>query len=258
MTDHLTTALAGLRTAAPESLTQRILDAAGLTDRYVTRPSPLGILFVSFNDSGVTSVDVAADPDAFERTHLERTGRIALAAEEEPPFLATRLDRAIAEGRPGSLPLDLSSLTDFQRKVLMKAAEIPAGEVRPYGWVAKEIGNPKAVRAVGSALARNPVPVIVPCHRVVRSDGTLGRYSLGEDANKERLLEAEGLPLEGFQALAERGVRFTGTTSTRIFCHPTCEHVLRAKRENIVEFHSEEEARDAGYRPCKVCRPVAA
>ena len=181
-----------------------------------------------------------------------------MPADVEPPFLTRRLDAAIAAGKPGSLPLDLSALTEFQRAVLLKTAEIPAGEVRPYGWIAKEIGKPGAVRAVGTALARNPVPVVIPCHRVVRSDGSLGRYSLGVDANKEVLLEAEGLPLEEFRALVDRGVRFTGTTTTGIFCHPTCGHVWRTNPENLVGFGSEGEAREAGYRPCKVCRPVAA
>ena len=256
--NDLTTRLADLRTAAPEGLEDRILAATGHADRYVTRDSVLGTLFVSFNDRGVNSVDLATDAGAFERTHLERTGRVAVPADTEPPFLARRLDAAIAAGKPGSLPLDLGTLTEFQRSVLLKAAEIPAGEVRPYGWIAKEIGKPGAVRAVGSALARNPVPVIIPCHRVVRSDGSLGKYSLGEDANKEVLLEAEGLPLDEFRSLTESGVRFTGTRTTRIFCHPTCGHVWRTKPENLVGFGSEGEAREAGYRPCKVCRPVAA
>jgi O-6-methylguanine DNA methyltransferase len=256
--NDLTTRLADLRSDAPDGLEERILAATGHIDRYVTRESVLGTLFVSFNERGVSSVDLAADAPTFEREHVERTGRPAVAADTEPPFLTRRLDAAIAEGRPGSLPIDLSALTEFQRSVLLKTAEIPPGEVRPYGWIAKEIGRPGAVRAVGSALARNPVPVIIPCHRVVRSDGTLGKYSLGEDTNKEVLLEAEGLPLDEFRALTDQGVRFTGATSTKIFCHPTCGHVWRTKRENIVGFGSEDEAREAGYRPCKVCRPVAA
>jgi methylated-DNA-[protein]-cysteine S-methyltransferase len=256
--NDLTAHLADLRTEAPDGLEDRVLAATGHADRYVTRPSPLGTLFVSFNHRGVNAVDLADDSDSFERIHRERTGRAAVPADIEPPFLARRLDAAIAEGRPGSLPLDLSDLTEFQRSVLLKAAEIPSGEVRPYGWIAKEIGKPGAVRAVGSALARNPVPVIIPCHRVVRSDGSLGRYSLGEDANKEVLLEAEGLPLEEFLDLARHGVRFVGTTSTGIFCHPTCGHSLRARAENRVDFTSEQDALQAGYRPCKVCRPVAA
>ena len=66
---------------------------------------------------------------------------------------------------------------EFERAVLEKALEIPRGEVRPYSWIASEIGRPKAVRAVGSALAHNPVPLVMPCHRVVRADGMIGQYS---------------------------------------------------------------------------------
>ena len=69
--------------------------------------------------------------------------------------------------------------------------QIPMGEVRTYAWVAKKIRRPKAVRAVGTALKKNPFTIIVPCHRVVRSDGSLGEYLLGRDL-KKRLLEAEG------------------------------------------------------------------
>src|SRR5439155_456458 len=70
--------------------------------------------------------------------------------------------------------VDLSTVPDFQRRVLEAARQIPFGEARPYAWVAAQIGRPRAVRAVGTALARNPVPLIVPCHRVWRSDGGLG------------------------------------------------------------------------------------
>jgi O-6-methylguanine DNA methyltransferase len=75
---------------------------------------------------------------------------------------------------------------------LIKAREIPAGQVRPYGWIASEIGRPKAVRAVGTALGRNPVPLLIPCHRVVRTDGRVGDYAFGPPA-KRALLAAEGL-----------------------------------------------------------------
>ena len=87
---------------------------------------------------------------------------------------------------------DLSGLSPFERAVLTKTLEIPLGEVRPYGWVAREIGRPRAVRAVGSALGRNPVPVLIPCHRVVRSDGALSGYRWGV-RRKRTLLERETL-----------------------------------------------------------------
>ncbi len=86
--------------------------------------------------------------------------------------------------------MDLSIGTKFQRKVWGKVSEIPYGELRSYKWIADEIGNPNAVRAVGNAVGRNPVPPIIPCHRVIRSDGNLGGFSSGI-ALKKWLLKSE-------------------------------------------------------------------
>lgn len=81
-------------------------------------------------------------------------------------------------------------LTDFQLRVLEETLKIPLGQVRTYGWLAKQIGSPRAVRAVGSALRKNPYPLLIPCHRVVRADGDIGRYARGKEV-KRRLLEFE-------------------------------------------------------------------
>jgi O-6-methylguanine DNA methyltransferase len=80
--------------------------------------------------------------------------------------------------------------TDFEKKVWTVLRQIPSGETRTYKWVAGTIGNSSAVRAVGRALSKNPVPIVIPCHRVIESDGSLGGYSLGVDI-KRRLLEME-------------------------------------------------------------------
>jgi len=82
-------------------------------------------------------------------------------------------------------------LTKFQWKVLKVTANIPLGETRSYQWVAKRVGSPKAVRAVGQALRRNPYPLIIPCHRVIKSDGSLGGYAGGSGEKKAELLERE-------------------------------------------------------------------
>jgi len=94
-------------------------------------------------------------------------------------------------GEPTQLdyPLDISG-TDFQRRVWEAVRQIPYGQVRSYKWVASKIGNPKAARAVGTAISRNPVVLIIPCHRVIRSNGSLGKYS-DMDWLKERLLRLE-------------------------------------------------------------------
>jgi O-6-methylguanine DNA methyltransferase len=94
------------------------------------------------------------------------------------------------------VPLDLSIGTQFQRKVWRKVKEIPYGELRSYKWVARSIGRAHASRAVGNAVGRNPVAPIVPCHRVVCSDGSLGGYSSGI-AIKKRLLNLEGIVADG-------------------------------------------------------------
>ncbi len=88
-------------------------------------------------------------------------------------------------------PVDWSLLTAFQRSVYQVACAIPPGTVRSYGWVAERLGKPRAARAVGQALAANPVPLLVPCHRVVASDGSLGGFTAGI-AWKQQLLEMEG------------------------------------------------------------------
>lgn len=258
MNDRLTDDLALLRTPAPDHLLTGILGATGLADRYVRRDTVVGPVYVAFNSRGVSAVDLADSPDAFERRYAARHGRPAVPAAEPPRSIAGRLDRALAEGRPGGLALDLTGVTAFQAEVLRKTAEIPPGETRPYAWIAAEIGRPGATRAVGTALARNPVPLVVPCHRVVRSDGRLGDYSLGDRANKGRLLESEGLDPSALEHQAARGVRYVGSATTNIFCHPTCRHAKRITPRHRREFPSAAAATRSGYRPCAQCRPAVA
>jgi methylated-DNA-[protein]-cysteine S-methyltransferase len=95
-------------------------------------------------------------------------------------------------------PLDFSSATPFQKRVYETLLKIPFGEVRSYGWIAREIGNVKALRAVGHANGKNKWPLVVPCHRVVGSDGSLTGFSASGGLElKARLLRHEGVPVEG-------------------------------------------------------------
>ncbi len=254
--DELTTALGALREVAPPTVLTGTLVATGLADGFFSHPGPLGDLFVAFNPAGVSSLSLAEDAEQFQDWFHRTFERPVVAVDRPPAGLVRRLERALAEGRPGSLPLDLRSITAFQVAVLRKAAEIPRGEVRPYGWVAKEIGRPGAVRAVGTALARNPVPLVVPCHRVIRHDGTLGRYSLG-DARKRDLLQMEGVDTDQLEADAAAGRRLTGSDTTRIFCHPSCRNARRVTERHRVWFSDRQAAEQAGYRGCRVCRPAA-
>lgn len=181
---------------------------------------------------------------------LIRPGRVERPATAAARRLADRAREELVEYLGGkraffSVPVDLSNVPDFQRRVLEAARRIPFGEARPYAWVAERIGNPRAVRAVGTALGRNPVPLIVPCHRVWRSDGGPGGYLFGVGV-KSRLL-----------ALERTTPVLEGCTSTRIVCRVGCIHGRHMRSENRVVFASVEDARSVGYRPCKVCKPAA-
>jgi methylated-DNA-[protein]-cysteine S-methyltransferase len=180
----------------------------------------------------------------------------AAERDEAPPPALERGVRNHLAGRKRFTAVDLSWLPDFQRRVLEKTAEIPRGEVRPYSWVAREIGMPGAVRAVGTALGHNPIPFIIPCHRVVRADGTIGEYSGGGPAMKERVLLMEGVPLDEIRGRLRRGERYVGCKSTNIVCFPSCRTGRRMLPKNAVPFRSIAEAAASGYRPCKVCRPA--
>ena len=117
---------------------------------------------------------------------------------EPPPAIATAIDRlkSALAGEPASLAevaLDLDRIPEFDGRVYQSARTIPSGRVRTYGEIAAEVGVPGAAREVGAALARNPFPLIVPCHRVVAAGGKLGGFSAAGGAiTKRRLLEIEG------------------------------------------------------------------
>lgn len=185
-----------------------------------------------------------------EGVSLIRTGareRLATAAARRVEEQAREEIGEYFAGRRAyfSVPVDLSAAPDFQRRVLEAARHIPFGEARPYAWVAERIGHPRAVRAVGTALGKNPVPLIVPCHRVWRSDGGLGGYLFG-GAVKRRLADLE---------------RWTpvlrGSTATRVVCRVGCEKDGATRPEESVVFGSVDDARSVGYRPCRTCRPDA-
>ncbi len=202
---QIETALTDLRTTAPPGLAPNVLAEVGLADRYARFESPIGPLVVAWNGLGVSAVEEAPDDAAFEAAHVARTGRPVYRADRLPDRLAAAIAKRLAGDRHVRIDLDLRGHTEFERDVWHKALEIPRGEVRPYGWVAAEIGRPKAVRAVGTALGHNPVPLIVPCHRVVRTDGTLGQYSLGGPGNKRTILTDEGVDLPRLEELASSG-----------------------------------------------------
>lgn len=245
--------LSGLKIPAPRVVTDGAMLGTGLADGYDVFDSPVGEVIVAFNPSGVSFVDLAGD-EAIDHFG-ERFGRSLIEA-SPPKGWDVKIGRAIENGKPGTLPVDFRSVTEFQRSVLTQTARIPKGQVRSYKWLAQHVGKPGATRAVGSTMARNPVPLIVPCHRVVRTDGLIGNYSLGGPHQKWELLAHEGTDPQWLEEMARRHVRFTGSDTTRIFCNPTCSHARRTQERHTVEFRSAADAEAAGYRGCKVCEPA--
>ena len=156
--------------------------------------TPIGPVYIAANDKGLVSVDFGISHDEFlgliEKHHGQRPTR----ASEKLSHLKSQISDYL-NGRVTklSIPFDISSLTPFQQQVLLAALQIPRGQVYTYADIARKIGNPKAVRAVGQALRRNPVPIVIPCHRVIAANGQLGGYSGGGGlATKRKLLMLEG------------------------------------------------------------------
>src|SRR6266480_1361071 len=241
---------------APVGLAQRVLAGAGLADVYARFDTVIGAVFVAWNRSGVSAAARSNSAHEFEEYFRAEVGRRPLRPGTPSPEMAHRITDELSGKR--TLRFDLRGLTEFEQAVLRKAREIPYGQVRPYSWVAREIGHPSAVRAVGTALANNPIPYFIPCHRVVRADGMIGNYGGGGPEAKRSILSLEGVQLKRLEKLAHSGLRYESVRSTKIFCFPTCFHGRRVREENFVFFHDESEARAAGYRPCKDCRPAAA
>lgn len=171
--------------------------APGLAIRYTIVASPLGRLLVAATDRGICAVSLGQSEAALARDLQREFPKATLTRVDEGDdwlaALVDRVGRAVAAETPypggPELPLDLAG-TVFQRRVWKALLEIPAGETRTYGQIARRLGEPNATRAVARACATNRLAVVVPCHRVIRGDGSLGGYRWGLPA-KEALLARE-------------------------------------------------------------------
>jgi len=225
-------------------------------DRYVSAASAVGEVFIAWRSDGVSALRIAGDPATFETWYGERFGRRVVPALEEDPISAAA--QAKLRGEDVEVPIDLGECSPFERRVLEKAAEITRCNARPYSWVARELGQPDATRAVGNALGRNPVPLLIPCHRVIRTDCTVGGYVFGS-ATKRTLLEEEGLDFAAIERVTNGGFRYIGDDEDGVFCLPTCGTVAtRMGSPGFVALRSADEAHAHGLRPCSSCRPIAA
>jgi AraC family transcriptional regulator of adaptative response/methylated-DNA-[protein]-cysteine methyltransferase len=186
------------KTAARLGMTARDYRARGkgLRIAYSIFDTPLGRALVAMTGKGVCAVKLGDDPGQLARLLAQEFGAAVLVRDDEALAAARR---AIARYLAGAhnlakIPLDVRG-TAFQRRVWEALRGIPQGETRTYGEIAQAIGEPRAARAVGNACAANPVALLVPCHRALRGDGSLGGYAWGVRRKAALLhLEAGGAP----------------------------------------------------------------
>ena len=190
-------------TDARERLIARARRLGLETVGYGIVDSPLGPLWIAVGPKGVLAIHYGAEPDAPELARIVRRygpGVLPDARKADP--VARQLDQYWSGKRTSfDVAVDLSPLTDFQRRILGATARVPFGEVSTYAKVAAKAGSEKASRAAGQALGSNPIPIVVPCHRILASDGSLGGYAGGLDAKRRLLgLERGEVPPGGWQS----------------------------------------------------------
>lgn len=226
---------------------------------YRIVPSPLGPLLIARSEEGVSCIEYLDGDGDFGRSRLSRVEGIEPIpdGDEIETLHGELLD--YLEGRRSRLdwPLDFRlARSPFQRAVLEATRRIPYGAVRSYAGLAGEIGKPSATRAVAQALRSNPLPIIVPCHRVVGTSGALTGYAGHRISLKRRLLSVEGVPaVETKRSLRVPRASMYVFAPDHEYCLPTCGWVGTAPARSLVLFGSREHAEAAGLAPCTECRP---
>ena len=169
-------------------------DAAAAPRRtiyYCALPTPIGRVFVAAGEAGLVRLSFRQSEASFV-AELRRLGADVVRSPARTADIVHQLRAYFAgERRSFDVRLDLRHTTPFQRRVLLAAARVPAGQVVSYGEIARRIGQPQGSRAVGQALGQNPVPIVIPCHRVIAAGGRIGGYTGGLGI-KRRLLRLEG------------------------------------------------------------------
>ena len=232
--------------------------------KHVRRPdaavgivkSPLGDLLVAMTGRGIVLNHYLLDDDDLAETIAKFRFELDLVDDRRTINEVGEEIRRYLAGDAKALrqKVDLTLVaTTFQKKVLHKLQEVPRGAVVSYQALGAAAGAPKGARAVGNAMHNNPVPIYVPCHRVIASGGGIGGYG-GGIPRKLQLLRSEGF------VLAESAVRLSnnvvwGHTGTKIYCRINCRTAARVDRARILFFADARDARQAGMRACKICQP---
>lgn len=221
--------------------------------------SPVGDIRLGKTERGVALVEFVRQD---EKMNAQVRWRDDFTVESDGREVATLIQKLedYFSGKTHTLEWivdDVFMRSDFQREVLRATAEVPYGAVVTYQSIADAIGQPKAVRAVAQALRYNPVPIHIPCHRVVGSDGALTGYAGNLVEIKQKILAVEGIPVvETRKGLAIPRTRmYVGWRRNRQFCRPDCSCLKEQRASDRAFIPSQMRAEEMGYAPCDVCRP---
>ena len=246
---------------AHERLDSRLADLRRRLVAYRVFPSPLGRILIARTEHGVLLVEYLGSGLVLGASRLGRESGM------EPVENGTEIETLYRElldyleGRCTRLdwPLDLRlARSEFHRAVLEATADIPYGAVTSYARVARKVGKPSAVRAVAQALRWNPLPIAIPCHRVIATSGLLTGYAGDKLTLKQRLLAVEGVPtvkLHGDFRIVREAMYVRAPHPHQEYCRPTCHWLATANPARLTLFGSRDRAEAAGLRPCTDCRP---
>ena len=244
--------------AARRRLMERLADLRSWLVRYRVAASPLGPILIGITEQGVSLVEYLSQGGAT----ASRLFREASVEAEEGGAELEHFHRELHEfinGRRTHLDWTLdyrSARSDFQREVMRATVAVPYGAVASYAGIARELGRPAAVRAVAQALRHNPLPIVVPCHRIIGSSGQLVGYAGNRIGLKERLLGIEGVPVNARASRIERPAMYHyDPNPDHQYCLPTCGSILQRPLGQIRLFAHREQAAAAGLEPCLDCRP---
>lgn len=243
-----------------EKLEARLDDIRSRIVAYRVFDSPLGPVLLAHSEQGVVLLEYLHGQRDPGTTRLRRLHGIETVEDHGESDSLYRELRAYLDGRTQQLhwPLDLRLIkSPFQRKVLDYTANIPYGAVVSYKRIASDLGQPRAVRAVAQALRWNPVPVAIPCHRVIGASGLLTGYAGGETGRKRQLLATEGVPMVPAHhdfAIAQSAMYMLAPGDSE-YCLPSCPSPETLRSGLLTYFGSRQRAEAVGLRPCSGCRP---
>jgi len=222
--------------------------------------SPLGPILIARSEQGVVRVEYLDSPSGVAALRVLRARGVEVVEDgnDTEPFHQQILEYLAGERTRLAWPLDYRLATsDFQREVLQVTAALPFGSVVSYAHLAREIGRPTATRAVAQALRHNPLPIVVPCHRVIGSTGGLTGYAGNKLGLKEQLLTLEGVHVAHGprEPHIVRDAMYMRADHDNAYCLPTCGALPTLPLWRLTLFGSRDRAEGAGLEPCSDCRP---